>query len=153
VSIDINGAGFKDAWSIYLKDPPTHKWVYLEERTFPLNRERVAEIRTAIFPQAAHAALSAKLSDYDLMVKPYCTAPCCALLCCVALRWSGLGWAATRAPHPPDPGKVTLRCAVLPPPIWSSRCGCWQRLDLTRTGTAFHPACRASTTATTTLNA
>jgi hypothetical protein len=96
VSIDINGAGFKDAWSIYLKDPPTHKWVYLEERTFPLNRERIAEIRTAIFPQAAHAALSAKLSDYDLMVTTQhnttcCTAPCCALLCCAVLVWSGDG--------------------------------------------------------------
>lgn len=69
MSIDVNGTGYKEAWRVGLRDEAsTEDFAYVERRKFWLNRARIAEIRAAVFPKKAHAALSAKLDDYDLMV-------------------------------------------------------------------------------------
>ncbi|KAG1665622.1 hypothetical protein FOA52_011453 [Chlamydomonas sp. UWO 241] len=70
------------AWTVSLKNTSKEcggEFVYYEQRKFALTSKSIAAIRKALFPQPAHAALSAKLGDYDLMVQPL-TVDWCAKL-------------------------------------------------------------------------
>ncbi|KAG1679096.1 hypothetical protein FOA52_000451 [Chlamydomonas sp. UWO 241] len=65
VDIRINSLCTKHAWTV--DGMAGDKYSFAEDTDFNLKKADIDEFRKTLFPQAAHAALSAKIGDYALM--------------------------------------------------------------------------------------